>query len=908
MRNPNATVRLQLHAGFTLDDAHRQVPYFAALGVSHYYLSPITCAVPGSTHGYDVVDSTKVNPELGGEQALWKLADALKGYGMGILLDIVPNHMATHSANAWWWDVLKNGAQSQYARWFDINWESDDTLLYGKVLAPFLGGEYDDCLQSGDLRLAYDEEKRAYVIDAGGAQFPIAEGTLDAQGQRPAQLLQAYDATLSEGRHRLDQLLQRQHYRLCDWRRAAYDINWRRFFEISGLIGVRVEEPEVFEAVHALPLRLYAEGIIDGLRVDHVDGLAQPLDYCARLRQSMRGCRPSSETGQSQPWVVVEKILAPGEILDKRWQVNGTTGYDFMDEVGAVFHDAQGAADLLNHWRTVVGSDESADEFVHEARALMVERHFVAETGQLLRSLYDAIPPSSALPLEQATNNAFKAALESLLIYFPVYRTYLDDIQSSVLDLDTIRAAAAQASERWAAGSAERLALQAIESALTTPSSVEGSIQDRTPPPREWVRRFQQLTPPLAAKSLEDTVFYRYGPLLSRNEVGSDPAVLASTIDEFHAFNSLRRERFGGALSATATHDHKRGEDARARLAVLSQLPDRWQEWSRLWRAWTASVPLPNTSVGRAERYMLWQTLVAAWPLSLRPDDSLGVAQLGIRVAQWQRKALREAKLNSSWFEPNVDYELHCAQYIHELLGWKPQAAAELAKNEDIQHASKLDHDAAGGLVVSIFDAVQRIAPVGAINSLSQTVLRLTSPGVPDLYQGTEWWDFSLVDPDNRREVDYAARASALPRDADTADFSALLRHWRDGRIKQALIQRLLGWRTQHPKLFAEGDYIPAQSYGKNAARLIAFARLYNADCILVVVPRLCMAKPEPGSEDPLQIDMTNWDETGIMVPALQGRDLHNLFTQRQHHLDQDGRVRVDDMLATFPCAVLVSV
>ena len=901
MRAPRATVRLQVHPGFTLDDARECVPYYAALGISHFYLSPISCAVPGSQHGYDVVDPSRVSPELGGEAALRRLADALRVHDMGILLDIVPNHMATHPNNEWWWDVLARGRQSRYADWFDINWEAADESLRGKVLAPFLGDDYATCLKNGDIRLAYDEQAGSYVIQASGTAYPISAGSLVMGNRDRATVLAEYDPASEPGQRRLHDLLEQQHYRLCIWRRAADSMNWRRFFEITGLIGVRVEEPEVFEAVHQLPLSLYEQGVVDGLRIDHVDGLARPLAYCRQLRAAMRERRPQQES----PWIVVEKILAHAEPLDSRFQVSGTTGYDFMDQVSGVLHDETGCRHLFELWQEKTGNSESADGFVLQARLLMLRRHFVAERTNLARYMHQLIGTEAGS--ETWAVEAVDRVLEAFLASFPVYRTYIEGGEASAGDVEVINTAASQA-RTWLDSSDQRL-LDVLVEWLTGAKRVarKRRSSDVESDRKHVVQRFEQLTPPLAAKSLEDTVFYRYGPLLSRNEVGSDPSVLSLNVEDFHSHNIARAQRHPMSLVATASHDHKRGEDMRARLAVLSERVDAWREVCTHWESWQQAeykVPLPQSEV-----YMLWQTLVGAWPLDLDIRNADAVANFGRRIAQWQLKALREGKTSSSWFEPNLRHEQQSAEYLYRLLGWPSKSAKRLAEteNDDPEPKALADHDPASGLLAAFHEFVQTLAPAGAVNSLAQLVLRLTVPGVPDLYQGTDWWDFSLVDPDNRRPVDYSSRVRALGMFDPQANVASLLPHWRDGRLKQAFVARLLTLRATLPDVFSTGSYEPLDVEGVGRARLIAFARRNNGRDVIVVVPRLSAAAVASSVDTSPVIDMTYWKDTGIMVPAHRGGGFRDVLTGKAFDLSGGAAIKVEHLLAELPCAVLTA-
>ncbi|WP_397473657.1 malto-oligosyltrehalose synthase [Pusillimonas sp.] len=901
MRVPRATVRLQMHPGFTLDDARARIPYYATLGISHFYLSPISCAVPGSQHGYDVVDPSRVSPDLGGEPALRRLARALQDRDMGILLDIVPNHMATHPGNEWWWDVLAHGMHSRYAAWFDINWHPADKSLHGKILAPFLADNYADSLARGDLRLNYDGKTDRYLIMAGAAAYPVAPGSLAGDDRNPVDVLAEYDPAFQAGQRRMHELLERQHYRLCSWRCAAKNINWRRFFEITGLIGVRVEEPEVFDAVHELPLRLYEEGLLDGLRIDHVDGLARPLTYCERLRAAMLERRPQAAT----PWVVVEKILAHAEPLDHRFQISGTTGYDFMDQVAAVLHDEKGCVQLVELWRQNTKNPDTAARFVLQARLLMLRRHFVAERTALTRCMHELIrgeTGSDAWSME-----ALDRVLEAFLAGFPVYRSYIEGGEASAGDMAVIETAASEARTRL--DSSEQRLLKVMVDRLTAVKQRDPDILSAAEDPVriKVIRRFEQLTPPLAAKSLEDTVFYRYGPLLSRNEVGSDPSFLTLKVEEFHSNNTHRIKRHPASLLATASHDHKRGEDMRARLAVLSERVDAWRQACSEWETWQRTEcgrPMPQ-----AEIYMLWQTLVGAWPLDLDIRNAAAVAGFGKRIAQWQLKALREAKSSSSWLEPNLEHERDSATYLYKLLGWPTEAARRLAEAADAvaERDAVGEHVPQSGLLKSFHEFVQSIAPAGAVNGFAQLVLRLTAPGVPDLYQGTEWWDFSLVDPDNRRPVDYTARQRALESIGPEKNLASLLPHWRDGRIKQAMLCRLLELKAALPDVFNGGAYDPLEVAGVRRDRLMAFARRHNGRQVIVVAPRLCADAVSRAADARPVIDMTCWKDTGIMVAAHRGGGFKDVFSGRFFHPSDGAALKAEHLFADLPCAVLTA-
>lgn len=883
-----ATARLQLHAGFTLKDACEQVPYYAGLGISHFYVSPISRARPGSMHGYDVIDHSVVNPELGGLQALESLVGRLRQYGMGMVLDIVPNHMAVHAGNAWWWDVLKHGEQSRYAAWLDIDWHPGDATLDGKVLAPFLADSYGYSLVSGAIRLAFDAAAESYHVEVNGAPYPVAPGSLATDTLPPREVLALFDSSQPHGQQRLHELLERQHYRLAWWRCAADSINWRRFFEVSELIGVRVERQEVFDTVHALPLRLFEEGLIDGLRIDHVDGLADPIAYCGQLQQALRQ-RVSSRPGtlnQDEPWLVVEKILAEGEVLGERWKVDGTSGYDFMDQASAVLHDPAAEAVLDGYWASVAHDARPLTDFVHDARRLMLQRHFVAERSGLLRALSRLAQTS--VYTRDWTTEAIARVLDEVLVAFPVYRSYAhtsgrDEADAEYL-VQTLRNVCAGLGP---ACQAEQSLLEEIDVWLgASPiASAEGSGTSIHDLQSEVIRRFQQLTPPLAAKSLEDTAFYRYGRLISRNEVGSDPSVLGISPEVFHQRNLYRAAHLPRSILATATHDHKRGEDVRARLAVLTEMPQEWAKISQRWLQW----PQGQEDIGpvqAAERYMLFQTLVGAWPLGLAADDSQGMQHFADRVVQWQTKSLREAKVSSGWFEPNIDYEERSAAFVHDLMAGR--------------HSRELLRD--------IEQFVERIGPAGAVNGLSQTVLRLCSPGVPDLYQGTEFWDFSLVDPDNRREVDYPARQLALDGLNAGTDIPALLREWKTGRLKQAIVARTLQLRRERDYHFAGGDYFGLPVLGTQCNRVLAFLRSWQDNDVFVITPRLSSAWVGQGDSAGLPVvEASSWGETCVVLPRRYiGASLRDIFSGISLRSTPDGVLRLADVFGGQPVAVLV--
>ncbi|HEY4251252.1 MAG TPA: malto-oligosyltrehalose synthase [Roseomonas sp.] len=825
---PRATARLQLHAGFTLDDAAGVVPYLARLGISHAYASPITTARRGSLHGYDVVDPTRVNPELGGEPALRRLSAALRQHGMGLVLDIVPNHMAVGGDdNPWWLDLLEHGPGSAHATWFDIDWDAGEPGLAGKLLLPFLDAPYGEALEAGRLLLRADEASGSLFVTHHGHRFPLSPDSRRALRGDTAALLAAHDPATAEGRARLHQLLERQHYRPAWWRLAADALNWRRFFDITGLAGFRVEVPAAFDAAHALVLRLFAEGLIDGVRIDHVDGLADPRGYCRKLRRRLRAARPGTE-----PLIWVEKILAPGEALPADWWTDGTSGYDFMNEAAAVLHDPQGAAPLERLWATLGGDAAGFPAVALTARRQVLRESLGAEltlAARAFKRVADQDPRQRDFGL-----GAIRRVLAAIAVHVAAYRSYLGAGARGAVDARLLGQAMTAAAAELPPGDAPLLAvfddwLGAEPLRALPPAGRRARITAR--------RRFQQLTAPLAAKSTEDTAFYRHGRLLSRNEVGADPAIFALSPAEFHAAQAMRAAAFPHALLATATHDHKRGEDVRARLAVLSEIPEAW---AAALAGWLATAKPPDAG----DAAMLLQMLVGAWPPGLDAGDAAGLAGFADRLEAWQGKALREAKRRSSWAAPDAAHEAEAAAYLRRLLTPGPLAAG------------------IGGFAA-------RIAAAGAANGLAQALLRCAAPGIPDLYQGTEFWDFSLVDPDNRRPVDWPARDRAL---RDGTEPAALLARWWDGRVKQAVIHAALRCRQDQPALFAEGSYDALAAAGPLAGHLLGFRRQRGAAEAVAVVTRLPMALLD-GAATPL-VPAERWDGTVLPLPAGTWRDV----------------------------------
>ncbi|MBV8826699.1 MAG: malto-oligosyltrehalose synthase [Bradyrhizobiaceae bacterium] len=832
MSAPRATLRLQFHKDFTFADAARLVPYFSALGISHVYASPILTARPGSLHGYDVIDPTRINPEIGGEGGLRELVAALRRADLGLVVDIVPNHMAAGAGNAWWWDVLQNGRTSAHAHYFDIDWEPDDRELHGKILVPVLGRSCAEALGAGEIKLTHDAS-RGCVIKYFEHAFPVARADWN-EIERAG--LAAYDPADADGRDRLAALLARQHYRLAYWRVANDEINWRRFFDINELIGVKVEHDDVFEATHAAILRLYAEGLIDGVRVDHIDGLAHPGDYGRKLRERLAdlGSQRPEHAPTGPAYIVVEKILGPGERLRADWACDGTSGYDFMDQVSAVLHDGAAQQRLAALWAKVSGRSPSFAVEAEASRREILDRSFTAQLNATARAFHRLARACGV----DVSRPAIRRALVEILAHFPVYRLYTRPARRSeedLLFLDRVRQAAVAT---CLPGDRPVVELVATWLGGETSPGADQTLHARA------LTAFHQLSAPVAAKAVEDTAFYRYGAALSRIDVGFDPSRFAATPDDFHAQARARREYFPSSMLATATHDHKRGEDVRARLAVLSEIPGEWAAALERWLARSASLceavggaPAPHPR----DIALLLQTIVGAWPPSLTLDDAPGLQEFAERLAGWQQKALREAKLATDWIAPNEAYESAARNFLMRLLAGEADLLPDIAR------------------------FAQRIAPAGAANGLAQTLLKLTAPGVPDIYQGTDYWDLSLVDPDNRRPVDFAARMASL----DESGFDALAATWRDGRIKQAVIARTLAVRRAAPRLFAEGSYVPIDVRGPLARHVLAFARILDDTITVTVVCRLTVALL---ADDSLAIQRLRWSGTRLVLPP-QCRD-----------------------------------
>jgi (1->4)-alpha-D-glucan 1-alpha-D-glucosylmutase len=794
-----ATYRVQLNAGFQLADARALVPYLERLGVSHLYASPILAARPGSLHGYDVVDPTRLNPELGSEGELRALASELRLRDMGILLDIVPNHMGTGPANPFWEDLLANGRRSRWAHWFDVDWDSERASLRGRVLVPVLGDTLEAVLDRGELSLVRQDDRIRLTYFEH--TFPVAPET--ERALRDTDLARWHEGVA--GRARMREVVDAQRYRLAFWKRASIAINYRRFFDVNELIALRAHDPAVFRETHPLILRWVEDRVVDGLRIDHIDGLLDPQGYLDRLRAEVTGRRPTD--GEPLP-IVVEKILATGERLRESWPVQGTTGYEFLNDLEAAFIDPEGAARLDEGYQLVVGSRARGglEEAALRGKELVLRAALAADVSRLTRLLRRALRARRA-----GEAHGVAGAIRRFIATLPVYRTYLDGrgpIHAD--DRDVIERAFARARDRWG----DRRELDSLGAVLASPDDEDA---------RRFVGRLQQTSGPATAKGVEDTALYRYVPLASLNEVGGDPARdLDRAIGELHHANAERQARWPRSLLCTSTHDTKRSADVRSRLDVLSEMPDDWLRSVRRWRRMLAGHRVRGrggAAPDAATEWLIFQSMLGVWPAEAPAQSA--ARGLRDRVAEYMCKANREAKVRTSWTSPDDSYERAVQSYIDAAL------ANETFVGEMASFAS-------------------RVAPAGYCNALSRLLVHLTVPGTPDIYQGDEMWSFTLVDPDNRRPVDFETRRSTLDRiDAsleggDTTTVCAqMLRDVADGRIKMHVTRTALRLRREMPAPFMRGAYAPLDTRGEKRRHAFAFTRGSEGGVVLTAVTRL---------------------------------------------------------------------
>jgi (1->4)-alpha-D-glucan 1-alpha-D-glucosylmutase len=914
-RIPSSTYRLQFNRHFTFAQARALVPYLHALGISDCYASPYFQAGAESLHGYDITDHNKLNAAIGSREEYDAWIAELHARQMGQVLDFVPNHMGIGEAgNLWWADVLENGPSSAYAPYFDIDWHPLKSDLRDKVLIPILGDQYGRVLERGELKVHYDNGR--FFLRYFEHEFPIAPGTyrhvlqialdeleahkdedfyaelqsivtaleylprrterdperiaerarekeiikrrLDRRCEEAPAVQQAIDralviinGTVGEPRSfdALDALLNDQAYRLAFWRVAAEEINYRRFFDINNLAAIRMELPEVFEEAHRLVLELAASGAVTGLRIDHPDGLYLPDEYFEKLQR-----RAAEALGREMPddgraiYLLVEKILSGNEQLRSDWPVHGTTGYDFMNDMIGVLVDTSAERTMTSTFRKFIGHSLHFGHLVY-AKKRLVMRLSLANDINALGAMFDRISEKNRW-YRDYTLDALTLAVRETIACFPVYRTYLaPERPISEADRAVIERAVAAAKRRNPA--LEESVFNFLRDILLFrfPENLDEEAQAEH---IHFVLKFQQTTGPIMAKGLEDTAFYIYNRLAALNEVGGEPERFGLSVEGFHRRNLERQARWPETLLATSTHDTKRSEDVRARMAVISELPEIWRKslgrWRTLNRRWKRRMD-ESEAPDSNEEYLLYQTLLGTWPLEpyreLREEARADYVR---RIQAYMAKALKEAKLNTSWVQPNEPWDAAVAEFVARVLDPSP-------KNRFLE---------------SFLPVAEEVARAGAINSLSQTLLKLTAPGVPDIYQGNEIWDFSLVDPDNRRPVDYAKRKEML-ESLGEATPEDLLGNWRDGRIKLFLTQRLLVLRRQNPELFREGTYRPLGLTGEFADCCIAFAREWEGKSIVVVAPRLSSRIGFPPIGEA-------WRDTTVQLP--EGFDVgRDLFT-----------------------------
>ena len=905
---PIATYRLQLTADFNFDAAAAVVPYLAALGVSHLYASPFMKAAEGSTHGYDIVDHTKLNPELGGDAGFERLSTALKQHDIGLILDFVPNHVGVHfAANPWWLDVLEWGPASPHAASFDIDWDQLPYRARGGVLLPIIGMSYGQALESGDIELRYDSgagslsawyfehrlpiaperysEILRMTVQEAGAEHSAAGKHLLAlasryQGlRRPnrneaptfkaelkaieggADIIEHGLAAYRAGPDRaaqtlaLHHLLERQHYRLGHWRLASSDINYRRFFDVNTLAGLRVENAGTFDAIHTLVKTLISEDRLQGLRLDHIDGLRDPAQYFQRLRRLVRDAQGS----RPRPfYTVIEKILGEGERLPKFNRVQGTTGYEWMNAITRVLIDGRGLGALDEIWRQISNQSPKLEPVLRDAKRRVLETLLASEFTVLSRLL--ARIASGHYSTRDYSADSLRQAFELYVLHFPVYRTYLASSGPTAHDRALIAETLGKARVDWFA--ADDGIFDFLGDALTMDLLKPGRAAHSAPRVRRFALKVQQFTGPLMAKSLEDTAFYRYHRLLALNEVGGDPSAQALPLPAFHAMMGERARDWPQGMTASATHDTKRGEDARMRIMALSEIPGEWTSAVARWKLLNAPHLVTDGDMRAPSatfEYMLYQTLLGAW----QPDDDRFVE----RMQAYALKAAREGKQETSWLNPNPAYEQGVKTFIARIL-------------DRSQSAEFLD---------SLHALAQRVALLGALNSLSQLTLKATMPGVPDFYQGTEFWDYSLVDPDNRRPVDFVARAKALDT-LEWPDWQQLIGDWSRGQVKLAWTRNLLKLRKELADVFTTGEYAPLAVHGPHSHHFIAYARRKGRRAALVVVPRWYAAFTDNGRAWPVAASYdAALDISGYAVEGF--RDSREL--------------RLSDLLTVLPVAVM---
>ena len=958
-RIPEVTYRLQFNHTFTFAQAEGIVPYLHDLGISHCYASPYFSARPGSMHGYDIVDHNSFNPEIGSAEDFERFWQALRSRNMGQILDMVPNHVGVMGAdNAWWLDVLENGSASAYAAYFDIDWESPRPELRGKLLLPVLGDHYGVVLEAAELHLKFDRAAGSfsvfykqhrfpldpaeypYVLNFGldklkprlGSDFPPLvefEALVTSFGHLPprdaddpkavverqrdkevhkrqlARLCERSPDLLShieeavraingevgrpESFDALDALLARQAYRLAYWRVAAEEINYRRFFDINDLAALRMEDPRVFEATHRLVFRLLDEGKVDGIRIDHPDGLFDPPQYFRRLQERYLPSPTAHDArdlrSKDKPvYVVIEKILAEHERLSEHWPVYGTTGYRFANVVNGLFVNTAAEQQFSRIYRAFIGERLDYEEQLYQAKLLIMYTALAAELNVLANRL------SRIARADRHTRDftlyTLRAAIATVAASFPVYRTYVSGTADPE-DRRYIEWAVAVARKRNRA--IDFNVLKFVSRVLTGDAAQE-SPESRKRELLDFAMRFQQFTAPVAAKGMEDTVFYRYNRLVSLNEVGGDPRTFGFSLSAFHHASLDRARHWSTTMLATSTHDSKRSEDVRARIDALTEFPDQWwsqlQRWRRINRRYKRQIE-SAVAPDANDEYFIYQTLLGTWPCN--GIDAETLVAYRTRIESYMRKAMRESKAHTTWMNVNEDYESAAFQFL----------------------AGMLDPSEHNVFLAEFAPFARRVARIGMFNSLSRTVIKIASPGVPDFYQGSEFWDLSLVDPDNRLPVDYRRRSTVLaelkaqfsgPPEQQADRARALLDHMEDGTIKLFVTWKGLMLRRQLRSLFAVGDYVPLQTQGVHADRLCAFARIHGTHAAIVAAPRLVGELIADGG---LPLGQGKWVDTCIVLPDHLAGNFRNVYTQEQIACSGPGVLKASEVLRAFPVALM---
>ncbi|MBD2541016.1 malto-oligosyltrehalose synthase [Coleofasciculus sp. FACHB-SPT36] len=928
MRIPAATYRIQFNADFPFDSAKKIIAYLAELGISDLYASPIFKAREGSTHGYDVVDPTQLNPELGTPEKFEALVNEIKNYDMGWVQDIVPNHMAYDSQNQFLMDILENGPNSEYFDYFDIDWNHPYENLRERVLAPMLGNFYGDCLENAEIQLQYDQSglsvnyfslklpvkiesyapfithnlgklakslgrnhpdfvkllgilyllKNTLVEPKGKErydQIAFVKGLLGELYTQNPEVQEFIDSNIEffngekgnpESFNSLDRLLSEQFYRLSFWKVGAEELNYRRFFTVNELISVKVEEIKVFHKTHNFISQLVESGTITGLRIDHIDGLYDPSEYLQRLRNKA-----------GDVYITVEKILEHKEDLPAYWPIEGTSGYDFLNYVNGIFCRTESEERFTEIYSRLTGLNTPYEQLFMDKKRLIVEKNMAGDVDNLAH-LLKRVSGHSRVGID-FTQHGLQRALAEILILFPVYRTYINQEGLRESDRFYVKEVIEKAREQVPLLLKE---LNYIEKLLLLEEEDSLKAEQREVQ-RHFVMRLQQLTGPLMAKGIEDTLLYVYNRLLSLNEVGGNPSQFGVSVADFHEFNQKQHERWPHKMNATATHDTKRGEDVRARINVLSEIPDEWEEQVKTWSKINDSKK--RRMKGRVfpqknDEYFFYQTLVGAFPFA-ESERSHFVE----RVKEYVVKAVREAKVHTAWLRPDTDYEDGFIAFIEEVL--KPST-----DNQFLQEFLPFQ---------------KRVAHYGIFNSLSQTLLKITASGVPDFYQGTELWELSLVDPDNRRPVDFEQRLAFLKEIKEKAKadvlklIDELFTSKEDGRIKLFLIARVLEARKQNLAVFQKGDYVPLEVDGKFQDRIVAFARSYENRVAITIIPRLLTNVVQEG-EYPLG---EVWGDTQLKLPQGMPSAMKDAITSQS--LIANGTVLIADALKHFPVALLIS-